>query len=291
MQRIEYMVESNTIIISVLQTTVENAYIQASSTTVTLNDDITIQGYGFTPGASIDLDDSLGGISLHMADSTGYFDTGDFSIASVTQSAGTIEFWAIDTSTNYTTPKISITVTASTTTTSTTASGDPLPPSEWTGTGAYGSNTNPVAFGNWATCAGINFYGAGYYVNSAGTEEMYASDVSTLQSYLESIDYCPTTNTQVGTLKASPTSVSEGGSITFDISGLTPSGAFYLLIQGGVYLTQSYALSSSGSATLVYDVTAGSPLYADLINSSSGVTILAEDNTGKTTNTVTITLA
>lgn len=182
------MVQSNIVAVTVsatsTTTSAEAGYIVASPSTVSLSEDLEIEGHDFLAFAPITLYDSLGGQSTHSCGPLGNFNTGEFSIASVTQSAGVVQFWAVDTDTGYTTPSISVTVTSP----STTSSGYVLPPSEWTGTGAYGSNTNPVAFGNWAvlsgTLYGINWYGAGYYQNADGSAEMYFSSSSDALTWL-----------------------------------------------------------------------------------------------------------
>lgn len=182
------MVESNILAINVSATTtttsVEVGYIVANPSTVSLSGDITIEGHDFLAFAPITLYDSLGGQSNHTCGPLGNFSTGQFSIASVTQSSGVVKFWAVDPDTGYTTPAIDVTVTSP----STTSQGYTLPPSEWTGTGAYGSNTNPVAFGNWAVESGslwgVNWYGAGYYQDPSGSAEMYFSSSSDAETWL-----------------------------------------------------------------------------------------------------------
>lgn len=286
------MVQSNIISISVTSSTtaVESGYILANPDTVSLSEDLTIEGHNFFANKPITLYDSLGGQSQHTTDSSGSFTTGQFSIASVTQSPGNVEFWATDDETGYTSPKITVVVSGIS---STTSSGYVLPPSEWTGTGAYGSNTNPIAFGNWAIAPGdVEYSGPGYYQNEGGTAEMYASSESTLSAYLQSIGYEPT-STQP-TLTASPESVALGGTITFSVSGLTPNGTWKLYDYGPDYfdaaaITGSLALDSSGSGTLVYTVAQDSPLYQAY---EGGITSFhAVDDTGLNTNGVTISIS
>jgi hypothetical protein len=104
-----------------------------------------------------------------------------------------VQFWAEDTNSGYISPKISVTVTG---VVSTTSPGYIIPSTEWTSKGTYGSNTNPVAFANWAVESGglyaVNWQNAGYYQNSAGNEEVYFSSVSDAMSWLTQNGY-PTT--------------------------------------------------------------------------------------------------
>ena len=69
--------------------------------------------------------------------------------------------------------------------TSTTLPNNGLPKSQWTGTGVYGSNTNPIAFGDWylGSSTGIEWHNMGYYQTQNGDSEMYAGSLSSLQAY------------------------------------------------------------------------------------------------------------
>lgn len=75
----------------------------------------------------------------------------------------------------------------------TNVSGNALTASKWSGTGAYGDNTNPISFGNWAySVANVwadNWYGSGYYQNPAGNAEMYFGSPSDAIAWLQGNGY------------------------------------------------------------------------------------------------------
>ena len=54
-----------------------------------------------------------------------------------------------------------------------------------THTGPYGNPNNPIAFGNWYTTAGLNYYGPGYYSLPNGNT-YYASSPAQLVSSAKS---------------------------------------------------------------------------------------------------------
>ena len=85
------------------------------------------------------------------------------------------------------------TTTLPTNATSTEQTGNILPEYEWTGKGPYGSNTNPVAFGNWAVNIGDMWsqqqVTQGYYQNPEGTTEMYFSSSTDAETWLKDNGY------------------------------------------------------------------------------------------------------
>ncbi len=90
-----------------------NLIITASAHSLSLNDNITIKGSGFTPNSKAILYDNIGGQSSHNTNSIGQWTTGSFAIKSVSSTAGTIKFWAVDASTDYKTSSLSIIIVSS----------------------------------------------------------------------------------------------------------------------------------------------------------------------------------
>lgn len=54
-----------------------------------------------------------------------------------------------------------------------------------THTGPYGSENNPISFGNWYTSIGTNYWGSGYYTLPNGSEVQVSSEVQ-LTAYVVS---------------------------------------------------------------------------------------------------------
>ena len=146
---------------------------------------------------------------------------------------------------------------------STTAPGYNLPPSKWTGQGTYGSNTNPVLFGNWAVESGgvwgVNWYGSGYYENPSGTQEMYFGSTSDAINWLNENGF-PTQEP-----------IASGFSINASVSGMT--------------VTLQVEMTGSKMSTLVVEWGDGSVSSPN----TAGATSLTLTHTYTTGGTYTIT--
>ncbi|MGA3193260.1 MAG: hypothetical protein ABSD73_12300, partial [Candidatus Bathyarchaeia archaeon] len=173
--------------------------IQVTPTTYVAGQNTTFyfSGSGFTPSASISLYQSDRKVNSFMSDPIGYF--GLISKPEDTEAfpaAISAPFHCVDDTTNTSSNIVYVTAQSGGTpdgTTSTTQPGYTLSYTYWTGSGAYGSNTNPVSWGNWAvnygTYWGSNFYGAGYYQSKAGNVEMYFSSAGDQVTWLKNDGY------------------------------------------------------------------------------------------------------
>ncbi|MDE1861236.1 MAG: hypothetical protein KGH72_06000 [Candidatus Micrarchaeota archaeon] len=109
---------------------------------------------------------------------------------------------------------------------STTQPDNVLPSSQWTGNGVYGSNTNPVAFGNWYVSAGINFKDAGYYQTADGKQEMYFQSIDDAKTWLVNNGYSITSPLPVGLQaqalgqsQSNPFTANQDGTLTWNGKG------------------------------------------------------------------------
>lgn len=95
------------------------------------------------------------------------------------------------------------------------------------------------------------------------------------------------------TSAASPIKLYANMNVAINVSGLTPS-SYWFLVDGNsnAAITRSNPLNSSGSASMQYYLSTSSPFYSDLQAAGSGVPLVvwAQDLTGKTTNTLPLTL-
>ena len=105
---------------------------------------------------------------------------------------------------------------------STTLPNNGLPKSEWTGTGIYGSNTNPIAFGDWylGSSTGIEWHNMGYYQTQNGDSEIYAGSLSSLQAYLSSNNIYQPKATPISTwISINSATVTWGNTVTLSWQG------------------------------------------------------------------------
>ena len=199
--------------------------LDASVTSVTLNpssflsltpyspSSVTFTGSSYTSNGRINIVDQTNTvIASVVATSVGTLPSTTVSFSSWPYSitAGTLKITAVDITANQESNAVSLVFTTTGSgSVSTTQSGYVLPTTQWTSTGIYGSNTNPVPFGQWALQTnGIYYvgysYGPGYYQNASGSAEMYFASTVDALNWLSANGFSTQNNTPQGSVAANP---------------------------------------------------------------------------------------
>lgn len=205
---------------------------------------ITLTASGFSPSGNVIVFANNMNIGTSQADSSGNANI-QIDASAFGGTSGTWSIYVLDSATNVRSNAVQIIYSLQGSGTSTTDPGYILPKSQWTGQGQYGSNTNPVAFSNWAVNNGT-YWGAqssgtwalpGYYQTASGGAEFYAYTSSDLVAYLQSAGYQTIPPAATGLTMQVSQSVSSSGdnvTITLTLAGSTISSVSVNWGDGGV---------------------------------------------------------
>jgi hypothetical protein len=282
-----------------------NPQISASESSYTSGDNISITGSGFTPNGPVRVSYSfdsttqnLGGGNINIsANLLGGFGGSPltnilgslYNSVNIQGTQGTLTVIATDVTSSSVSNKLTIPQKV----VSTTAQGYSLPPSSWTGTGSYGSNTNPVVWGNWAvnmgSYMGVQGTFPGYFQNESGTQEMWFGSSSDATAYLVQQGYsvtAPTIQTQQppGFLATNPFVPNSDGTLPMPPSTPNPN-----------YANGEYWYKVSGQSASILNIVSGSVLQLQVanvqsINSMITGSAVINDNPPLSASTPTITV-
>jgi hypothetical protein len=260
-------------------------------------------GSGFTPNGQVNIRGTINGslvINQTVTASVVTGVTGGFAQITVTAptTSGTLAIIGVDVTTGISSTATNITV-----------------------TGSSSSNTTSTALSQFNTYVGnvtSTYLTATAQSNMTADEQLaYNSALASYQSLVSNgtlsvsgaeaqwVNYLQNLNSSItsggtGTTSSSlqntgilgvngGNQISEGSTIQFKVSNLTPGGTWYLYSPTYGRITQNQPLSSSGTGSISYTLTSQSPLYDAITFSTSppSVVVYAIDSSGNQTNTQT----